>query len=439
MSYFLPFYHHAVLTCDRSSTDPADARKAEKSKRDNPDTGQQHRSTSPSENHESSGSKAKNEKLDPQNATTHGLPPLLSPVHDPLGNPYGLPNILSPTLPSNIQAELDRLEVQRQRAASNASTSSSDRKSQTLAVPNASAQKPSGTPKSETRPRSVSATGDSPNIEAPSRTVEADPSLVVKLKFSKTKVPTVKQILRLPPKRPITEKKERPDKSKNPLADMAAKPVENVVIKKKKIPTVAARRHDASTPASSPAPTSTAPTSSTKPVVTVTKVPEKRPRTDDDVSSAAPAKRARAQSNLDRPVTPARQIISSPALSNKSSAQKGQPQYETPPKNSKSITMLRTNSTDGHDATPGRSGATPAGTKVDPKAGPTSAPLNSKKQAEISLLAQTSMKLNQTGRALKHEATRILTAPGNKITKQDEKRAAVTNLECILYEIHNPQ
>jgi hypothetical protein len=36
------------------------------------------------------------------------------------------------------------------------------------------------------------------------------------------------------------------------------------------------------------------------------------------------------------------------------------------------------------------------------------------------------------GRALKHEATKILTAAGNKLTKQDEKRAAVTNLECIL-------
>lgn len=41
------------------------------------------------------------------------------------------------------------------------------------------------------------------------------------------------------------------------------------------------------------------------------------------------------------------------------------------------------------------------------------------------------MKLNQMGRALKHEATKILTAAG-KVDRQDEKRAAVTNLECIL-------
>jgi hypothetical protein len=34
------------------------------------------------------------------------------------------------------------------------------------------------------------------------------------------------------------------------------------------------------------------------------------------------------------------------------------------------------------------------------------------------------------GRALKHEARKIITA--SKISKQDEKRTAVTNLECIL-------
>jgi hypothetical protein len=37
------------------------------------------------------------------------------------------------------------------------------------------------------------------------------------------------------------------------------------------------------------------------------------------------------------------------------------------------------------------------------------------------------------GRALKHEATKILqTASGKPGSKQDEKRAAVTNMECIL-------
>jgi hypothetical protein len=58
--------------------------------------------------------------------------------------------------------------------------------------------------------------------------------------------------------------------------------------------------------------------------------------------------------------------------------------------------------------------------------------LNDKKQADFSLLNQTSMKLNQMGRALKHEATKILHGAGKAASKQDEKRAAVTNMECIL-------
>ena len=91
--------------------------------------------------------------------------------------------------------------------------------------------------------------------------------------------------------------------------------------------------------------------------------------------------------------------------------------------------MLRTQSSESNEATPGRSGATPAGSKTELKAGPTSVPLNNKKQIDISLLGQTSAKLNQTGRALKHEATKILNTASSK---KDEKRAAVTNLECIL-------
>lgn len=47
-------------------------------------------------------------------------------------------------------------------------------------------------------------------------------------------------------------------------------------------------------------------------------------------------------------------------------------------------------------------------------------------------MAQTSKKLNVMGRALKHEATEILIEKGNKLTKQDQKRAAVTNMECIM-------
>lgn len=422
------WFKKTQLTHDRSSDAPGDHRRAGKAPHDTPQSESRPKAPSLSQKSETTGSKASVEKSEPSSATPHGLPPLLSPVHEPLGNPHGLPNILSPTLPSNVQAELDKLEVQRKRAESDASTSSSDRKSQKLAVPDARSQKADGTPKSENRMRSVSMSGKSPNREPAARAEEQDPSLMVKLKFSKTKASTVKNILRLPAKRPDVEKKERYDTAKESLMDALSKVAEPPVIKKKPVPKIAARRGEATTPM----PAST-PTSSTKQAAATAKVVEKRPRTDDDASLAVPSKRPRASSSTqDRPITPV-QHISSPVPSSKSSAQKSQPQYATPKKDLKAVSMLRSASAESLDATPGRSGATPAGLKSESKPGPTSTPSNNKKQADISLLGQTSAKLNQMGRALKHEATKILTTAGSKITRQDEKRAAVTNLECILY------
>ncbi|KAK1912083.1 hypothetical protein P3342_009682 [Pyrenophora teres f. teres] len=346
------------------------------------------------------------EKSDPSNCTPHGLPPLLSPVHEPLGNPYGLPNLLSPTLPANVQAELDRLEVQRKRAESDASTSSSsDPKNQTLAVPPRASQKSNGTPNSEGRVRSGSVNGKSPNPEP-------------------TKAPVVGQILRLPSKRANIEKKERSEAPKA-APDPVPRVTDLPVIKKKPAPKVAARRGETTIPV--PA---SMPSTSAKPSLASAKPAEKRTRPEEDSSLAVPpAKRPRASSMQDRPITPVQNVLS-PAMSTKGSAQKNQTQYATPKKDIKSVNMLRSQSSESNDTTPGRSGATPAGGKLESRVGPTSAPLNSKKQADIALLGHTSAKLNQMGRALKHEATKILT--GGKITKQEEKRAAVTNLECIL-------
>ncbi|KAF2633288.1 hypothetical protein BU25DRAFT_355497 [Macroventuria anomochaeta] len=371
------------------------------------------------------------DKSSPSNSTPHGLPPMLSPVHEPLSNPYGLPSILSPTLPSSIQAELDRLEQQRSRAVSSASASSTEPKSQTLSVPKEKEkekerpQLADKTAKIDQRIRSVSVSGKSPYTAPPVSTDDKEASLIVKLKFSKARAATVRQVLRLPPKRTLPERKERQDPPKESPIKIRTKVVEEPVQKKPKpIPKVAARRPETSA-------TST-PTSSTKPVVSAAKTAEKRPRTDDDALLTVPPKRQRALSSQDRPNTPTPQVTSSPALSSKSSAQKNQSLYATPKKDHKAISMLRTGSSESHDTTPGRSGGTPANSRPDARPAPTSAPMNGKKQAEISLMAQTSMKLNQMGRALKHEATKLLTEKGNKITKQDERRAAVTNLECIL-------
>ena len=376
------------------------------------------------------------DKSSPSNSTPHGLPPMLSPVHEPLSNPYGLPNILSPTLPSSIQAELDRLKQQRPRAVSSASASSTEPKiqTQTLSVPkekdNERPQVADKTVKSNPRIRSVSVSGKSPYVAPPSKTDDKDPSLIVKLKFSK-RVATLEKLLRLPPRPLQPEKKERQDPPKDSPVKIRTKVVEEPVKKAKPIPKVAARRPESST-TSTPAPSAKASAPSTKPPVSSVKTAEKRPRPEDDAALAAPSKRQRALSSQDRTSTPTSQATSSPALPNKSSAQKSQSQLETPKKDHKAINMLRTGSSESQDATPGRSGGTPANARPDARHAPTSAPLTGKKQAEINLMAQASMKLNQMGRTLKHEATKILTEKGNKITKQDEKRAAVTNLECIL-------
>lgn len=410
-----------MLNRDRSSNKTLDEGKATKASHDTSYSDTRPRPHSPPRKTETTDFKNNVDKSSNSDRTPHGLPPLLSPVQEPPSNPYGLPNILSPTLPSNIQAELAKLASQRSRAESNTSASSSDRKSQMLAVPETRVHIPADTAKSEPRIRSVSVNGKSPNAGPAKRR----DSLIVKLKYSKAKALTIKQFLRLPPKRLSAEKKERHDAKDVPVISESNRP-DDEPKKKKPIPKVAARRSDNTTPVSTPsAKLIAAPTQ-------IANVSEKRPRADDDDASAVPSKRPRAASSQHRPHTPTSQVVSSPSLSNKSSAQKGQSQYATPKNSHKAVSMLRTNSTESNESTPGRSVATPAGTKLEVKGGPTSAPVNDKKQADITLLNQTSMKLNQMGRALKHEATKILASGSKQVTKQDEKRAAVTNMECIL-------
>lgn len=379
---------------------------------------------------ESAESKMNIDKSGPSNSTPHGLPPLLSPVDQPLSNPHGLPTILSPTLPSNVLKELERLETQRKRADSNTSTSSSDRnRSQHLQVPERTASKrPVATTDGESsqnvsRARSVSVNGKSTN-EAPVENSEQHKrSLIAKLKYTKKTRETIKRLLALPPKRESpAERREREEQSKSRPALSQSKAVEDVEKKTKPIPKIAARR---------PEPSATAPKVPTPSI----KVAEKRPRTEDETVQAAPAKRPRAStvSSQDRPITPRDQATSSPAVSAKSSMQKGQNAYLTPRKDLKAVNMLRTNSTESHDSTPGRSGITPISSqRLEPK-GPTSAPpLSSKKQMEIPLLQQFSMKLNQMGRSLKHEGQKLERDKAARFSKADQKHAAVIGLECIL-------
>ncbi|KAF2471327.1 uncharacterized protein BDR25DRAFT_313926 [Lindgomyces ingoldianus] len=356
----------------------------------------------------------------PSNGTPHGLPPLLSPVGPSLHNPYDLPPILSPTLPSNVQAELDRLETQRKRAESNASTSSSDKRDKLLSAPDPRSEKREDLTRIKSRVRSVSMNGTAPTGLPTVRTNTSEPTLVVKLKYPKRSSATIERILRLqPPRKPATtiDKKERPVKSQIKASDAIA-------TKTKEAPKTTARRPE-STVLNARSTNSKSTTG-----------PQKRPRDEDETLSAVAPKRQKAQVSNDPPSTPSEQIIFSPTLSNKSSAQRSQAlsqgQYVTPRKDLIANKMIRTTSAEGDDSTPGRSGVTPSSSKhLDVKPAPTSAPINGKKPADIHAFQRISMKLNTLGRSLKHESQRFV-EKGSQISKDDQKRAAVTSIECIL-------
>lgn len=248
-------------------------------------------------------------------------------------------------------------------------------------------------------------------------------------------------LLKLPPARkaptPIEKAerqervKERPSKiSSKDLAKEAAKEsakeqvkapavkaVEAVAAKSKDTPKITARRVDA--------PTATAKTNGV-----ASKTGEKRARPEDDNTLQVPSKRPKPLQ--DGQSTPSQQVITSPALSNKSSAQKSQTAYATPRKDLKALNMLRSNSMESHDSTPGRSGSTPATSKQDGKVPPTSAPGSVRKQAEMQALAKCSQRLNIMGRSLKHEAQKIITEKGGKLSTEDQKRVAMLSIECIL-------
>jgi hypothetical protein len=359
------------------------------------------------------------------NGTPHGLPPILSPNHAPL-NPYDLPPILSPTLPVAIKAELkilDGLETQRKRAESSASTSSSDKKSQLLAVPDANAPRSDKASKGSPQPRNKVkpvSNAKSPSAEPAQLHREMEQvmpekrSRIVRLKYGKKVARTLEQLLKLPASRkPPTaaEKRERQENMKDRLSKPQPKSGD-VEVRKNKEASKAPVRNSTSTAKAEANATS--------------KAPEKRPRAEDDMPSS---KRQRTQASRENPSTPTPQPISPPTKSNKSSAQKPQGVYSTPRKVIGAINMIRTSSGEGIDSTV----TTPSsGMKnYDAKVAPTSTPVNGKKQVAKHPLQQISMKLNSLGRSLKHECQGILNK-GKPISEEDSKRAAVIFLECIL-------
>lgn len=359
------------------------------------------------------------DKSDPSNSTPHGLPPLLSPVDPPLSNPYGLPPILSPTLPTVITEELKKQEIQRDRASSNASASSSDPKSQLLNVPEPGLQKLKSEPKNVVRERYVSMStkspAKSPNTKPPEPTEETQ-KLVVKLKYGKKQRDNIKRILKLPPR---PEKKEREEAPKDRPVHAQKKPVSSAPSNPKTASKTAPRRPE----------TSTDSINHKAPAAVGAKVAQKRPRPDDDGVQPTASKRPRASSIQETPNTPKEQLVPSSTLPSKPGAQKSSQGLQVTPRKDKGVNMLRTASAESYDSTPGKGTASAAPKHLEVKA-PSSAPLNNKKQADISLLQHASMKMNTMGRSFKHEGQKLEREKLGK--KEDQKLAAVIGLECIL-------
>lgn len=354
-------------------------------------------------------------------------------MHEPLGHPYGLPAILSPTLPPSVQAELDRFELQRKRGDSSASvsTSASDNRSQLSSKTEAPSQKLDFL-SDKARVRSASINGKSPNTASVNRS-GAPEKLVVRLKYGKGLAVKVASILGeplpVPRKAPPTNDKEHQTADKDRSVKGLAKPIDRSATKIAKDRVGGPPSKEKDTPKSTSGLTNTA-TKMVKSTNTASKPAEKRPRPHDDTPPDAKIKRQKPSN--DGMTTPTRPVTPSPAKSAKSSAQKSQI-YTTPLKDHKAVSMLRTASAESNESTPGRAVTTPSSMKhLDAKGGPTSIPFSAKKQGDFQSLGQTSQKLNQMGRTLKYQAQEILAKKGKQLNVADQKRVAVTSLECIV-------
>ena len=344
----------------------------------------------------------------------HDLPPKISPPR--IDTIYSLPIMLTPTLPENIEDELLRL-------GSDSIPSSAEKKpkpsahvtpektANTFAGPKSDIASKSGSQaaKKSIGARTVESKKQPPSFDAilpkgntdeavPLRSVEflsppkKKSSLIVRLKFRKSKMAIVQQILKLPPK-PL-------GKGGKKLESGAKKGIEPV---KDHIQAKPRTLIDEEMPK---------------------KFAEKRIRSEEDSATPeAVSKKAKIPPNAaaDQERTPR---TPSPPLSARSSVQKSQ--HQTPRKEQlRAVAMTRTASTESNDATPSRNPSTPAAIK---NVGPTSAPGRS--QTTVAWTVMTNKYLD-LGKKLKHEARDIL-SKGVSSSSPEHKRAIVLNLECVL-------
>lgn len=339
-------------------------------------------------------------KADSQ-STAHDLPPLLSPIHLP--NPYGLPPLLSPTLPPLVQAELDRRAKEgRPRAVSDGSAKSDSKNAASNGhSPAVKAQKletPTEVPPLSQKKEEARQAAGSSSVKRTSSEFLEVPEMrkqkVVKLKYGRKNRREIERLLKLPPSR------KEPSAAERPKVLASARKLES-----------ASKFRDS--PVKEPAHRRT-------PSVNVEEKlrppADKRPRADDEAVDPAAKKRklsAEPEPDSMRPRTPAQQA--SPVPSARNSAQKSQ--YLTP-REPRAASMLRNGSDQGNVATPEPAVGTPSGQPAAKRG-------NRNKQEWVNL----SRRLNELGRAMKHEAERITRSGGDIESK---RHAAAVSVESLL-------
>ncbi|KAF2742964.1 hypothetical protein M011DRAFT_490214 [Sporormia fimetaria CBS 119925] len=402
------------------------------------------------------------DRLSSSDGTPHGLPRLLSPVDQHITNPYGLPPILSPTLPSNVQAELDRL-TSRERGDSNASNSSAGKKTQPSITSDTQIQEQqfektvsrnsTGAPASSAKSHSQMAQSQQstdgkiglkrPATEVPTWAADtssdlteeesaSSPKLVVKLKYGRRNSNTITRLLKLPqPKkgRPVPDKTNHKPNSSG-VSESVEDPAKTKHTSKKHPHTEVAKVKSVAKPqrTSSPEVVKRKRTASPESV--------KRKRT---VSPEA-VKRKRTAS----PDAAKRQRTASPAIVHvKSKPPKPTPtsSQEAPPRPKKSSTPVpkpskNTTNSDLH-TTPLKANAgsviTPNTERVDTPQSDKKGPQRPSVKREV-LEAQSKLnrRLIRLGRFLKHEVQNDWFRMARPPPKKDEMRVAVKCLECIL-------
>jgi hypothetical protein len=359
--------------------------------------------------------------LSPLPSEQSALPPMLSPLEPEDGdsllespangtNVFELPPLLSPTLPPALEEELQRIEKERLRAGSNASTSSdkaSDKPNSTHVSPKDSFKSHPATSKTsipdpdiyikkEESKEDIKDIKDILSGKEPNQTENSQPSLIVKLKLSKRIRRDVERIWKLPVRKQLAP------------AISFSKPIPSKSIE---------------SPESQP----------------------RQPITKSKMSDQA-AKRRALDSDVDRPSKKSKKRASDSAEDEASPpSDAATPQEPSPLMNKTKApltpkdtsTMARSVSNNSRLSTPRQITPLPSAKTADRIR--KSSPVTPAKAKEAQELSTWSRKFNELGRQLKHEAQAIQNSSAstsqptsNAGATNSEKLKALKNLDCIM-------